>query len=199
MTEFFTAGSCFASLAFVALVAYAHLQRHELDRASTPLSAYFSGHTRGVMLAAYFCLSVALVCAAMKIIPEHGGIVSGVGPVSGFLMLIAAASLIPVALTARSELSADTRSVRTQSMHRKFAFVAFIAVAVAMVAYSVLGFPSDHRYQRAIRVWAVFVSLFALMAFMLLRSLPPGSRHYGLIQKILVASVATWLFISAWA
>jgi len=113
MTEFFAAGACIASLIFVALVAYAHLKRRELKYASSPLSAYFSGPTRRVMLAAYFFLAFALVCAAMKIIPEHSGaVVSGVGPASGVLMLMAAACLIPIALTTRSEVDVDMRSER---------------------------------------------------------------------------------------
>jgi len=200
MTDFLTAGSCFASLVFVALAVYAHLGRRELNHASTPLSEYFSSRTRGVMLAAYFCLSFALVCVAMKIIPEHqGAIVSGVGPASGVLLSIAAACLIPVALTTRSELDVDRRSAGTRSMHRVLALAAFTAIVIAMAAYSILGLPSDHRSQRAVRMWAILVSIFALMAFMLLVRLPSGSPNYGLIQKILVALVAAWVFISAWA
>jgi hypothetical protein len=200
MTEFFTAGSCVGSLMFLALVIYAHLQRRELNCASTPLSDYFSGPTRRVMLAAYFCLGLALVCTAMKIIPEQqGAIVSGVGPASGVLMLIAAACLIPVAVTTRNELDVDTRAARTRSMHRVLALVAFTAIVIAMVAYSMLGLPSEHRYQRAIRVWAILLSIFAMMSFVLLVQVPPGSLYYGLIQKFLVALVAIWVLMNTWA
>jgi hypothetical protein len=200
MSEFFTAGSCIGSLVFVALVGYAHLKRRELNCASTPLADYFSGQTRRMMLAAYSCLSLALVCAAMKIIPEQqGAIVSGVGPVSGVLMLIGAACLIPVAVTTRGELDVDMRSVKTRSMHRVVALIAFIAIVIAMVAYSMLGLPSGHRYQRTIRVWAILVSMFAMVALTLLVQLPPSSRYYGLMQKLLIALIATWVFMSAWA
>lgn len=200
MTEFLAAGSAVASLAFVALVAYAHLARRELGGASTALSEYFSKRTRGVMLAAYLCLSLALACVAVKIIPQQpDAIVSGMGAASGMLMLIAAICLIPIAFTTSPQLDADTRSAGTRSMHRVLALVAVTAIVIAMVTYSVLGLPSAHRSQRAFRMWPILVSLFALMIFMLLLRVPPGSPYYGLIQKLLAGLVAVWLFISAWA
>lgn len=199
MTEFFTVSSCIASLLFVGLVAYAHLKRREFDHASTSLSEYFSGSTRHVMLAAYICMAFALVCLALKIIPEQRGIVGGMGKVCGLLMLIAAACLIPIALTARRQLDADTRSARTKSLHRVLACVSLVAMVIAMVAYSMLGFPTDHRYQRALRAFAIVWSMFALMALVISIQVPPGTRYHGLVQKILVAMVATWVFICAWA
>jgi len=84
-------------------------------------------------------------------------------------------------------------------MHRVLALVAFVAIVTAMAMYSLLGFPTDDRYQRAARSWAILVSSFALLAFMLWMRLPPGSPVYGFIQKFLVGMVVTWVFLGAWA
>jgi flagellar biosynthesis protein FlhB len=191
----FASGSCVGALAFAALVAYAHLERRELDRVSTSLSEYFSHPTRAVMMAAYACLSISLICAAAKM---QTAIVHGVAEASGVLISIAAALLIPIALTTRSG-QVDRRSDRVKALHRVLAMVAFGGTIVAMAVYSVLGLPSEHRYQRAIRLWAVLVSLFAAMTFVLLVRLPSGARYYGLVQKVLSGLVVVWLWIDACA
>ena len=199
MIAFSAAGSCFAALAFVALVAYAHIKRSELDRTATPLSSYFSHPTRGVMLAAYFCLSVALVCVAVTIIPEQqGAIVSGVNVVSGVLILVAAACLIPIGLTAPRMLDADVRSARTRSLHRILVLVAFVAMVSSTTMYSMLGLPTLYRYQRTIRMVDILVSMLAAAMFVLLTQLPPGSRYYRLFQKFIVALMVVWIVVSAW-
>lgn len=193
-----SAGACLASLAFVALAAYAHAVRREFGRVSTPLSAYFSQPTRGVMFAAYAALGVALACTASKILLRGTDGVSGIAAASGVL-LVAAACLMPIALTTCRRAESDERSTLGRALHRMLSQVAFVAVVVAMLAFSTFGMPAENRGERALRVAAVLVSVFAAMLFALSLRLPPGSPHFGTAQKLLAGMVAAWVFICALA
>jgi hypothetical protein len=195
-----SAGACCASLAFVALVAYAHLVRRDLDGVAMPLSAYFSRPTRGAMFAAYLCLGIALGCTALNILPERSGaIFEGVGAASGALLFVAAASLLPIALTSSERLDADVRSERTRQLHRVCSQIAMIAAVLAMLAYSMLGMSTASRGERALRTDAIIVAVFAALAFAIFRSLPPGSPYYGTWQKMLVALIVIWTLLVAFA
>lgn len=194
-----SAGACLASLAFVALAAYAHAVRREFGRVSTPLSAYFSQPTRGVMFAAYAALGVALACTASKILLRGTDGVSGIAAASGVLLLVAAACLMPIALTTCRRAESDERSTLGRALHRMLSQVAFVAVVVAMLAFSTFGMPAENRGERALRVAAVLVSVFAAMLFALSLRLPPGSPHFGTAQKLLAGMVAAWVFICALA
>lgn len=193
-----SAGACLASLAFVALAAYAHAVRREFGRVSTPLSAYFSQPTRGVMFAAYAALGVALACTASKILLRGTDGVSGIAAASGVL-LVAAACLMPIALTTCRRAESDERSTLGRALHRMLSQVAFVAVVVAMLAFSTFGMPAENRGERALRVAAVLVSVFAAMLFALSLRLPPGSPHFGTAQKLLAGMVVAWVLICALA
>jgi len=195
-----SAGACLASLAFVALAAYAHAVRREFGRVSTPLSAYFSQPTRGVMFAAYAALGVALACTASKILLRGTDGVSDIAAAaSGVLLLVAAACLMPIALTTCRRAESDERSTLGRALHRTLSQVAFVAVVVAMLAFSTFGMPAENRGERALRVAAVLVSVFAAMLFALSLRLPPGSPHFGTAQKLLAGMVVAWVLICALA
>jgi len=197
--DWVTAVACGASVAFVAGVAYAQGVRRDLDRAA-PLSAYFSQPTRVVMRVAYLCLGIALACTALHIRPEReGAMVAGVGLASAVLLLVAAACLLPVALTTGASFEADARSERSRMLHRIFSSVALAAAVLAMLAYSLLGLPGSDRGERALRLYAILLAIFAAMAFALLLRVPPGTRPYGVCQKILVGLIVLWIGLAALA
>ena len=192
-------GAACGGIAFVALAASAHVARREFARASTPLSVYFSEPTRAAMFAAYAALGVALACTAAKILLPGSDGVSGVAAASGVLLLVAAACLMPIALTTCRRFDSDERSTLRRALHRILTQVAFVAVVAAMLAFSTFGMPAATRGERALRVAAVLVSVFAAMLFALALRLPPGSPQSGSVQKLLVGMVVAWVFLCALA
>jgi len=198
VTTFFSAGCFVGALAFVALVVYVHGVRTDLDRLATPLSEFFAGPTRGAMLLAYLFLSAGLACGAAKLLTmPQTPIVPFAGTASAILIALAAASVIPTALTTRAALDVDTRTERSKTLHRLAAHLAFAAIVVAMLVYSALAFPSAHRDQRALRTIAILVSVFAASVFVVSLQMPPGSPYYGIVQKLLVCLVVIWMLLIA--
>lgn len=196
MTLSLNAVSIAVSLTSLSLLVYAHRKRSDLDPAATPLSRYFSGSTRRAMLAAYLCLTLALACTAAKILLGQNDVI---GIASSALICFAGLCLVVTAATTSDASGVDTRRERASEVHRISALTAFAAMTVAMTLYSILGYPTDSRGHRALRVWALLASVSSLTGFSLLTQMPARSPVYGAVQKIVVALAVIWIFLVALA
>jgi hypothetical protein len=166
------------------LIALAHALRPELGVCSASLSTYFAGRTRLVMFAAYAALGAALVANAMDALAGPGL----ASLTAGFLLLVAGIGLVPIGLTARTELGdLDTRSARAIAWHWTLAVVTFVAAVGGMVADVIGG-----RTSLAPGWLGVGLALAASLALVIALFSRPGPT-YGLRQKVLLLLIVVFM------
>jgi hypothetical protein len=149
------------ALGFVLAVVSAHCLRTDLAAGEATLSIYFSGRTRVLMFVAYFALALALLAVSALLVNARP---SFPRVFTAMLCLLATLCLIPIAFTARRDLSLpDTRTPFALRLHRWAALLALLAM--------VLGQPGPYHgalqktLVSALVLWIWLVSLSEGMAY----------------------------------
>ena len=141
---------------------------------AAPLSAYFAGRSRSIMIAAYVALGAALTATAAILRCDFRNTLAAVACVS------AAWLLIPVAVTTQ-RVDDVPRSDQARCLHRLTASAAFAAVGGAMASASLSG-----------PLLISFLGVLGTALVVLVLASRPGP-NYGLRQKLLLAAVAVWI------
>jgi hypothetical protein len=137
-----------------------------------------------MMFAAYLALALALrALTALLTGAPH----SLSRAFAALLCLLAAACLVPIALTARRDMScADARTLFSVRLHRWTALLAFVSLVVAILSYAA------SVATRPLQVAAFALGCTALCALLAMVLVKPGTYH-GALQKSLVTVIVLWI------
>ena len=178
-------------IVFVLVCGAAQFLRTDLDWIHAPLSFYLIGPGGWLVKGAYFALSLSLVAVGLGFSRSLAPPARSVLP--GALFCISALSLV---ITAFSDTATHRGEVSLHSkVHAFAAGVTFICVTTAMLLQS-LRLRIDAAWRRSFRpMSALAVTTFlALWLYALTHVLPKG-----LMQKIVICLIITWLVQAALA
>lgn len=175
---------------FITTCSAAQFARHDLNWLSAPLSSYLRGDYGGVVKAAYFGLSAALVLLAVGYYQALSRAARSGAP--ALLFVMAAIALMVTALANSGSLSGP-RWLES-FVHNVAAATAFVCVTTAMLLQS-WRFRADERWRHrfAVAFGLAVVSFGSLWWHVFLVE---SSR--GLTQKTVIALIVGWLALAAW-
>ncbi len=157
----------------------AHIQRRELPFVQTPFSAYLSGSTRVLGLAAYvvLCGGIAMFVAACFSFQHTGSF-----NIAGGLYLLCIVFVAIAAGTANAKQPAPIDNPRARQWHRVASLGAFVSVLTGVVVQSWAWYPhSKILIALACLLSVLFVALYAVPA-----------RIHGGVQKLLMVGFLLW-------
>jgi hypothetical protein len=184
-----------ATILFVAVCIAVHAARPELDPIKTSMSVYFTNGTRSTLRLGYVGLGISLISIALALT----NVTVITHTISGWLAVtffcVAALNLLPIALTARHDLTnQDARSPRAIYIHRMTSLSAFALVIIGMILFSstlLHGFGAELTTLTLMTISALSVALYLILIF------KGQHSYYGLIQKNIILLIAVWILIAS--